>query len=94
MGDDAADLVGVVELHGAGLVIVVVRVLQRVDLRQEAHGRVVEEAAYDGGALDEPVWCVSYELCFVTGCIFLLTWSGTYQTLGNTEFDELENRYP
>lgn len=52
--DDAADLVRVVELHGADLVVVVVRG-EGVDLREQAHGCVVEEAAYDGGALDEPV---------------------------------------
>lgn len=53
MCDDSADLVCVVELDGAhggrgagGL--------QGVGLGEEALGRVVEEAAYYGGALDEP----------------------------------------
>ena len=57
VGDDAAHLVCVVELDGTGLIVVVVRMLQRVNLGQEAHGRVVEESAYYGGALDEPISC-------------------------------------
>lgn len=63
---DAAHLVRVVQLHRAHLAVVVVvrvRELERVDLCEEAHGRVVEEAADDGGALDEPGFLVSGSIC-------------------------------
>lgn len=54
---DAADLVCVVELGGAVLLAVVW--IEWVDLCKHAHGGVVKEAAYDGGALDKPIDMVS-----------------------------------
>ena len=56
MSDDAADLVGVVQLDGAHGGRGAGR-LHGVGLRKEALGCVVEEAAYYRGALDEPGVC-------------------------------------
>lgn len=51
---NSADLMRVVELDSANLVVIVVRGLERINLCEEAHGCMVEEAAYNGRAFDEP----------------------------------------
>lgn len=57
---DAAYLMCVMELYGTDLVIVATmldRGFQGINLSKEAHCCVIEETAYDSGALDEPVHC-------------------------------------
>lgn len=58
MGHNSTHLVRMVKLDGTDFIIIAPMShwwFERVNLRQKARGRVVEETAYDGGAFDEPV---------------------------------------